>query len=89
MNIGIGTTDPKFAMQAVEGNREILRITEDGKAVPGEGLTMQEAIEGVCRIIRYVERNRIRTAFAIHSCPDVGIVCWLCAAVGHIDKIQD
>lgn len=59
MNIGIGTSDPQFPLQAVLEDTEILRITEDGKAIPGKGLTMQEAVMAMCEMIRLGEQERL------------------------------
>ncbi len=60
MNIGIGTTDPQFTVQVVQDGKEILRITEDGKATPGEGLTVHEAVMAMCEMIRHEEQERLK-----------------------------
>ncbi len=67
MNIGIGTTDPQFTVQAVQDGKEILRITDAGKATPGEGLTVHEAVMAMCEMIRREERERILKAIKKHD----------------------
>lgn len=77
MRIGIGTTNPQFALQAVQDNKEILRITEDGEAIPGKGLTIQEAVMAMCKMIRREGRERCVKVIRAE--------CGPCAGSGHED----